>query len=186
MTVLHITGLDLSLTSSGIAHLYRGGHASCCSVGAPEKITNLDLPGRVDALGRLAARLRREIGKPDLAVIEGLDASNAYGATNERAYLWYEVVGWLVRSGVPVLVVVSSWLKIYATDRGTKVSKNEILAVVRQWWDVSNHDEADASVLAAIGADLAGWPVVPDLPNTHRRFFNKLSVPDGVRPEEDK
>jgi Holliday junction resolvasome RuvABC endonuclease subunit len=148
-------------------------------------ITLLPLPERCRALSRLHERLLDIIKRPDLVVIEGLDSSRSTGAAHERSYLWYRLVSTLVSNEVPVIEIASARLKIYAVGKG-HISKRDVVLAVQQRYPQfavgSNHNKADAAVLAMLGAHLAGWPV-PAVPSQHTRFFNELNVPDGVRPE---
>lgn len=158
-------GLDLSMTHTGIAIVYGNGAISTTSVTSTGKKT--------DTVLMKAARLR------DLAdtilvavpadvqhvVVEGPSFGSTGAAAHDIAGLWWMVVDTLLAHHFPIVIVAPSTAKKYATSRGN-ASKDEVIAtVVRRYpqADVLDNNEADAVVLAAIGARLAGHPLEGDL-----------------------
>jgi crossover junction endodeoxyribonuclease RuvC len=164
-----VIGLDLSLTGTGIA----SSLGWCERVGI-DGVTVLDLSARMAALRTIRGRVLDLAGQPDLAVVEQIAYSRTNGGAAERAGLWFEVTGHLIDRGVEVASVTTGTLKTYATGSGQKKgasTKGAVIdAVARRWpaYETGGDDNlCDAVVLAAMGADHLGHPLVP-MPKTHR------------------
>ena len=113
--------------------------------------------------------------KPDLAVIEGPSYASSGSGTWERAGLWWSIISYLEGSGLPIVEVPPSVRCKYATGRGN-ASKDEVtVAAVRRYphAPIEDNNQADAVILAAIGARLTGHPI-DDLPKTHLAALDKL------------
>jgi len=169
-------GLDLSLTASGLA-----SSDGWVKVIGQNDITKLPLPERMQALYNLRLRLLREIGSPEILVMEGLDTSQRYGGVNERAWLWISIAQRYIRWGVPVVDVQSQRGKIYATGNG-QASKVAVIQAVQEHYpqyDIRkpsgkpDDNKADGVNMMAIGSALLGHPLV-ELPETHTRVLEKL------------
>lgn len=168
-------GLDLSLTSTGVAII----HGDVITV---QRVTSKGSKGATTA--RQVDRLRT-IVESIAAVVPDTEHTSiaiegpSYGSTGSAAHilggLW-----WLVRSyfaDSDVVVVPPGTVKKYATGRGN-AGKDEVLAaVVRRYphVEVSGNDEADALVLAAIIARLNGSPIDTNLP-----VANIVTLPAAV------
>lgn len=169
-------GLDLSLTASGIAK----SDGSVKVVGQTD-ITKLPMPERMQALYNLRLRLLREIGSPEILVMEGLDTSRRYGGVNERAWLWISIAQRYIRWGIPVIDVQSQRGKIWATGSGqaTKVAVIQAIQEYYPQFDINkpsgkpDDNRADAVTMMSIGCALLGEPLVA-LPETHTRVLEKL------------
>lgn len=169
MSAPRVIGADLSLTGTAIA-----SNAGWCDLIGLAGITTLDLPARIDALHKLRDRVLDLVGQPDLVVAEAIAYSRTNGGAAERAWLWFEVTGRLIRRGVEVATVTTGTLKIYATGSGQKKgasTKGAVIdAVARRWpaYETGGDDNlCDAVVLTAMGADHLGHPLAP-MPKTHR------------------
>lgn len=170
-----VGGLDLSITATGVAHW--------ADIRTETWTTN---DGDGDArLNDLAARLILYIDgfpcRPELLVIEDLlfgpRASKSSGITS----MLHGVVRCeLIERSVPYLLVSPSTLKIYATGNG-QATKGDMRAelIKRAGLDVRSEDECDSWWLRALGLDLLGEPLL-DLPKTHRRALDKLTLPKPV------
>lgn len=170
-------GIDLSLTATGIA----SSRGWCLKLGV-DGITNMPLADRVKALRALRLRLATEIGHPDIVCIETPALSRSRGGVFERGWLWFAVAGALVDLEVPIVGVDPGQLKLYATGKGQVPKGEVIVAVTRRWpqFETRGDDNmADATVLAAIGADLLGEPMCP-MPAANRAALAKLRLPAGV------
>ncbi len=154
---MKIIGLDLSLTSTGVAGIV-DGCAWTARVVPPAGITGCE---------RLHW-ISRELGDwtADLTVIEG----PAYGTQrvnqrghHERAGLWWMVRCQLWRAGQPAAVVTPTCLKRYATGRGNAPKDAVLAAAIRRYRDLEfdGNDQADALILAAMAADHYGQPLAP-------------------------
>ena len=170
---LRIVGLDLSLTSTGLARID----------GADTTIARIQ-PGKRKGHDRLTY-LRSEIVKrcagADLAVVEGPSYNSAGGREHERGGLWWMITHELWLSCIPYAVVPPANLKMYATGfgGGPRSGKDQVLAaVIRRYTavPVDGNDVADALVLAAMGADHAGVPYA-GVPKANRRALDKIDWP---------
>ena len=167
MSDLRIAGLDLSLTSTGVALIQPGGPVSVHRVRPPEKLLVHE------RLKLLYTEVRQLVAGATHITVEG----PSYGSPQRQHLMggmWWMTmhVLWLDNPDAEVVVVQPPTLKVYATGRGNKLEKDEVaIQVVRRYPEVtgiSNNDTADAWVLAAMTADYHGWPMV-EMPQTHRR-----------------
>lgn len=159
-----VAGLDLSLTSTGVALVDVGdGSISVFRVKPPAKVGK--------GLGRLrwiCSEVEALMGEVGLVVIEAPSYGSTTGSQHERGGLWWMVAERLSVAGREVRAMPPTSLKKFVSGRGN-VGKDEMLsAVIRRWPDVpvSNNDIADALGLAAVGARLQGHPI-EDLPKAN-------------------
>lgn len=156
-------GLDLSLTSSGLARItwsldrvvaetWRRGE---------DGVTLLDVPGRNRAVRHLAADVLAYADHCDLVVIEGPSMNSRSTSDHERAYLWWSVVDRLLRREVPLVVVTPHQRAKWATGKGNDGKTAVAIAAGRMWPEVTIRDdnEADALVLATIGMQILDGPL---------------------------
>src|ERR1039457_5292524 len=170
-----ITGLDLSLTSTGFARIC-GGDTTLARL----RTLKRDGHGRLEfLLAEIACRVR----DADLVVVEGPSYGSQAGQKghHERAGLWWLVTHMLWRQGLPYAVVPPAVVKKYATGAGggLKAGKDQVLAaVIRRYPDVpvDGNDQADALVLAAMGADHLGCPLTT-VPKEHRAALAAVTWP---------
>ncbi|WP_214317081.1 hypothetical protein [Nonomuraea sediminis] len=183
MTSPHIVGLDLSITSTGMAT----GLGWCEKVGR-DGITKLPLRMRYRTLNDLASTIivLTNAEKADLVLVEKLvfnRQDGGRGGAGERSYLYYRVMGTIADAGVPIVEVPQATLKTYALGKGSG-SKGEIVDSIARRLPMfvtrGNHDMADAATLAAMGADHLGHPLA-DMPKTHRAALDKLTWPEVTR-----
>lgn len=176
---MKVLGVDPSLTSTGLAlasHGASGPLLTTCRV-------------RVGA-GRGHERLRtirtevmQAARGADLVVIEGPAYGSAAGARqsghHERAGLWWLLTHALWGAGVPCAVVPPNLRARYATGRGNAAKDQVLAAVIRRYPDVDidGNDEADALVLAVMGARHLGRPLEPSLPGTHLAAMDAVPWP---------
>jgi crossover junction endodeoxyribonuclease RuvC len=165
-----VLGLDLSLTSTGVAD----------NAGMVERIRSSP-SAEISLFTRLRIirnRIMDLVPHADLVVVESLAISRQTGQHLTRAGLWHLVMEEIDASFTPWAEVSPTALKRYATGKGN-AGKDEVLAaVVRRFPDypVGGNDTADALVLAAMGADHLGVPIV-DMPQTHRTALAKVAWP---------
>lgn len=176
-----IVGLDLSLTSTGVAVIDGGRVIALHSI--TSKGTNADtLQQRRERLVKMFLSIQGAIYPGiDLAVIEGPDTSRATGKVHDRSGLWWRVLDDLMSGYVPVAEVTPSALKKYATGNGAAGKTAVTAAVTRRYPEVlcKTDDECDALVLAAMGARSLGQPI-DDMPQTHLVAMAKVAWPEGV------
>lgn len=163
-----IVGLDLSLTSTGIARI-RPGH--------PTEVATLR-PGSRTGHPRLAwlrTQIRDCTGDATIAVLEGPSFGSAGGLQHERAGLWWMIAHHLYARGIPYFAVTPSQLKKYAAGKGN-ASKDQVLAaVIRRYGHipVADNNQADALVLAAMAADYYSCPIAT-VPAAHRTVLRTV------------
>ncbi|MFG2617761.1 hypothetical protein ACGFXC_09030 [Streptomyces sp. NPDC048507] len=148
-----VVGLDLSLTSSGIA----GDGWS----------THVRTKTRGDyRLHYLAGQIGDHIKAADLVVMEGPSFGHAALAGHEdMAGLRCLIRVFCHRRQIPYAVIPPSSLKLYATGYG-KAAKGEVRSAVADRYGVhtegaARYDEADAYVAMAAGMDWLGYPLAP-------------------------
>lgn len=168
-----VAGIDPSLTNTGIAVLADGNPLSLRSIGHGT-LSGRSYAHRSDRIvsecrAVIDALILADDAKPALAVIEG----PAYGACNASTHdgsgLWWGLYSTLRARRIPIAVVAPKTRALWATGSGN-ADKKQILATVRAWWPatrIANHDQADALVLAAIGAFHHGDPMPFDVKERH-------------------
>lgn len=177
MTAPRVAGIDLSLTSTGLA-LPDGTLISITSRqrGIPRC---LGIAGEI--LGHLTNReadgYLARLPIADLIAIEGY----SYSSRNSQAHALGELGG-IVRGSlhdydIPWVDISPATVKKYATGRGN-APKDQVLvaAVSRLGITPQNSDEADAAWLRALTLDHYGHPPVA-MPKTHRAALDKITWP---------
>lgn len=178
---MRVVGLDLSLSSTGIALVEGSGMVHLNRV--QSKPTGNTVEDRSLRLRSLAGTIHDLADvDPDLVLVESPTySSKVTGSQHDRSGLWWMVVGRLTGHRIPVVEVAVSTLKTYALGKGSGkgTDKDQVLAaVVRRYLDidVDGNDKADALVLAAMGARHLGHPV-DTLPDTHTRALKAVKWP---------
>lgn len=174
---MKLTGLDLSLTSTGLATWYHPNGRVITQTVQP-KVT----PGqpcyhhvRLDYLMQVIGGLCRE---SDFAVIEG----PSYGSPNrqhELGGLWWLVAHGLYRRGIPYAIITPQQRAKYITGKANSGKVAVAIAAARRFPDVEidGDDEADALVLVAMLADYLGL-FSPGLPAEQRAVLDKIAWPE--------
>lgn len=171
-----VVGLDLSLTSTGVAVLSAQGAELY-----PLLLRCVGEDGkRTDTYQQRSRRVRAQCRAIDLcigtavpeylrpgaaghhvalAVVEGpIYAGKLLPSYFDRAGLFHGVFGSLDARGVPIAVIPSTTGHQFVTGRGHPVDdrKSDIIAEVAKWWPqgprIHNGDQADALGLALMGA----------------------------------
>lgn len=154
MIIATAAGLDLSLTGTGIA--LADGHLKLITT--REKVTTLPVKTQLQVINGLVAEIREYlyVAPLRLVVIEGLDMSNSYGASEQRVWLWGKVVEHLMfERKVQVFVAPSPRVKMFATGSGAAKKGEVIEAVTRRWPKFEhggNDNLADAAAMAMMAA----------------------------------
>ena len=177
---MNVIGIDLSLTSTGIAAVVDETIVSETIVSKPNKADPTGAVRRNNIVRELSTWITAE---PNLIVIEGpvqrsyavIGLSMLHGCVLELLRAWCL----LDRT----LIVPPNTLKKYATGKGIAPKSEMVGHLIRRLGDavegVPSNDEADAIWLAALGAHLLGTPLV-DLPKTHTDHLEKLDLPEGI------
>lgn len=178
---MKVVGLDLSLSSTGIAVVDLLDPTTTATTTATAPKTG-PIEERVLALGEDiwdAAQLRGTQATGTLVVVE--DLAPVAGKPNLVGGL---LAGWvrcsLHDAGNPLLVVTPQHIKKYATGKGN-ANKDMVRDAARDRFGLPagvTSDECDALWAAAIGCALVGRPLI-DLPKTHVEALAKLTLPEG-------
>ncbi len=166
-----VIGLDLSLTSSGVAGEGWTNHIRTKTRGDYR-------------LHYLAGQIADFIKRADLVVMEGPSYGHAaLGGHEDMAGLRCMVRVFCYRRKIPYAVISPSSLKLYAAGYG-KAAKGEVRSAVADRYGVhtegaARYDEADAYVAMAAGMDWLGYPLAV-LPDTHRRALTGVAWPEQV------
>ncbi|WP_328962933.1 hypothetical protein [Streptomyces virginiae] len=177
-----VIGLDTSLTSTGIAG------RDWAEALRPTKLT-----GHA-RLAWILDEVTDRVKLADLVVIEG----PAYGQQlqpghHERAGLWWHITQMLYRRNIPYAVCNPHLRTIYATGHAfpaqghprqqrARIAKGMVHTFVVEQLGVfcegvGKYDAADAAVLAAMGLDWLGYPLL-DLPDEQRRALATVHWPE--------
>ena len=175
-----VIGLDLSLTSTGLAKVGEGS-ISTQTITSKGKAGD-NLLSRQKRLSRLASDVVKEViaYTPSLVLVEAPSFASAGGHHHDRSGFWWLVVADLYYLEYPVLEVPPTTLKKYATGKGNAGKDEVVIAVTRRFPDVQfkTNDEADALTAAAIGHRLLGHPIDGDMPKVNLEALKPLVLPE--------
>ena len=142
-----VVGLDLSLTSTGIAHV--DGRVNCIKARGVG-------PARIEEI-RATVMFGVDVDA-ELVVIEGYSHGSHLAYAREMGELGGVVRNALWRARIPYLDVAPNTLKKAATGNGRASKYDVIKAAERKLgYDDTSDDEADALWLQAIGRELLGF-----------------------------
>jgi Holliday junction resolvasome RuvABC endonuclease subunit len=161
-------GLDLSLTHTGVASS-RGWTDVIRPSGRGHE--------RLDRLRNTVLELIPT--SVAVVVVEGPSYGNQGGQSghHERAGLWWLVTHTLWKRGTPYAVASPAARAKYATGKGNAGKADVVREVTRRFdWFTGGEDEADALVLAAMGADWLGYPLA-SMPVAHRQALANVKWP---------
>lgn len=158
---MKVLGLDLSLTSSGVAVVESGtGVVHTESIKTRGK-KNDTLRERHERQAYILTRILEVIEEytPQYIVIEGPAYSSMVGKVHDRSGLWWIVVFALMNEDYKVSEVPPTNRAQYATGKG-RAPKEDVVASVAEHMSVvvKTDDEADAVVLASMGLRSLGKP----------------------------
>lgn len=176
---MRVLGIGLSLTATGIAIVTADtGHPWEIRDRTPKiEVRTIASTGRSDAtLPQRRTRLQN-IGDAviaaahgaDIAVIESPSLGQArQGGQLDRHGLWWLVADRLIGCGIPVATVTPAGRAKYATGKGNAGKTDVLLAVDRRYpaAEITDDNQADALVLAAMGCRHMGHPI-DDMPKAH-------------------
>ncbi|MFH8717281.1 hypothetical protein [Streptomyces zaomyceticus] len=166
-----VVGLDLSLTSTGIAGEGWTDHIRTKTRGDFR-------------LNYLAGQVGSFIRSADLVVLEGPSYGHAALAGHEdMAGLRVLVRNYCFRHQIPYAVIPPSSLKLYAAGYG-KASKGEIRSAVADRYGIhtegaARYDEADAYVAMAAGMDWLGYRLA-EVPERAAKALAGVAWPEQV------
>ena len=179
---MNVVGIDLSLTGTGLAFINNDITVRTISSKGRATATITERYERVSAhANRIVANILDGLPNgPRLAVLEQpAQSKGALPGQLDSHGLWWLVMYWL-RNEMPVAHVSPSTRPVYATGKGNAGKDAVLAAVVRRYPNVpvANNNEADALILAAMGARWAGTPIDNPLPQTHLRAMTAPQWPD--------
>lgn len=171
MSTTRVLGLDLSLTSTGIAH----PDGTLETLKPPDNIRGC---GRLELL-RNTIRSRALVPRPHLVAVEGY----AHARPNQ-AHQIGELGGvirlTLFEAGIDYIDVPPATLKKLATGRGNATKPDMRMALYKRTGiDVSDDNQVDAAWLRILGLTLLGHPEIA-LPATQLDALNKIKRPEGI------
>lgn len=179
-----VVGIDPSLTGTGIAIIDTEDRLVVDTLTITSKPCPDTIEGRVQRQARICRQLLdHTLGDqswpPDLAVIEAPAYDSRTGRQHDRSGLWWRIIDRLLEHHVPVVEVTTGGVKKYATGKGNASKDTVLLHVARRYphVDVQNNNEADALVLAAMGARALGHPV-DEMPKAHTAALDAVKWPE--------
>lgn len=152
-----VLGLDLSLTSTGVAAVREGGAVAVARVrskgagGASVRERAARIRDIVDRIEFEAYRL--SMGEEfALIVIEAPSYGSQGGLVHERGGLWWSVVSRVLGMAPAVATITPNGLKKYVTGSGAAQKDEVLAAMVRRFPELPlTNDTADALGLACMG-----------------------------------
>lgn len=168
-------GLDLSLTATGVA-----SSAGWTEVIRPPAGTRGH--PRIQHLRDTVLEMIPAVVA--LVVVEGPSYGNQgsrrQSGHHERAGLWWMVTHSLWKRGIDYAVASPASRAKYGTGKGNADKATVVREVTRRFdWFAGGEDEADALILAAMGADWLGSPIVA-VPQTHRAALDAVAWPEPL------
>ena len=184
MTTIPVVGLDLSLTSTGVAVVRPYGNVATSRIQTKGAKT-ATLVERRQRLGRIVAAIDDAVPWGALVVVEGPSFGQArQSGQHDRAGLWWLITAMLTDSGRLVVEAPPACRCKYATGKGNAAKDYVLAAAVKRYpdVDVSGNDIADAVILAAMGRRWLGDPI-DNMPAVNLAGMAKVPWPD-CRPQE--
>lgn len=177
-----VVGLDPSLRSTGMADVDRQGRLVATRAAGwslPDAATIHARRYRIRGVALEVIEWVRRL-QPSIVVVEGPSyGQKAQQGTHEVAGLWWEVVGRALDLETAVVVVPPSRLKRWATGNGAAKKPAMVAAAeTRFGWAFPTNDQADAALLAAMGAHALGW-ITDDRPEA-LEALNLTTWPDDI------
>jgi len=177
-----IAGLDLSLTSTGIATRHPSGTIETHRIRSTGKKTDT-WQQRANRLTTLNHTITSQILHNTLVILEAPSYGSTTGSQHDRSGLWWLIHQQLTQNGCQIIPVTPSQRMKYAVGKGggQGTDKDNILAATIRRYpniNITGNDIADATILLAIGCRLTGNPIDTNLPKTHLDTLTKLQLPE--------
>lgn len=181
-----VIGIDLSLTSTGVAIAQHGLLKEVRNIKSKGKKGD-SLTSRHQRLEQILLEITFVNADYDMTtpfvVIESPSYGSKFGSPHDRSGLWWKIVSFFEGMDMPVATVSPQGRAKYATGRGNS-KKDVVLAhVVERYTNerihIGNNDDiADAVVLAAMGSRHLGFPVeTHDLPTANLEAMSGAAWP---------
>ncbi len=177
----HVVGLDLSLTSTGVARTLVGTTETVVEVRTVKSSgTKTDSwEQRHRRLYGLVGDIAHTVPRRALVMLEAPAYSRTTGSQHDRSGLWWMVYSELtIAYGLTVMPIGPTVRAKYATGKGNASKDTVLAAAVRRYpdIDITGNDTADAVILMAIGCRLLGTPI-DDMPKAHLDALDKIRPP---------
>lgn len=177
-----VAGIDPSLTGTGIATIDLANPDESIATKIIGSAPNgNDINRRYNRLTTQAALIHQATKGAALVVIEAPTMSG-YRQTGvlETHGLWWYLIDVLLSNSKKVALVPPSSRAKYATGKGNAAKDQVLLAVARRYINAEPKDnnEADALILAAMGARYLGKPIEESLPKAHLDAMDGAQWPD--------
>lgn len=167
---MKVVGLDLSLTSSGVAT------ADGRLLTVPSEAGGFSVGERALRVARLRAQIEGYLGGVDMVVMEGPAYSRQQQSGHHlRAGLWWMVAVTARTMAGEVIEISPSALKKFATGSGRATKVDMCTAVHRHTGKyVSDDNQADAFWLRQVGLHILGDKSALKLPSPNINTLHKI------------
>ncbi|MGW0052067.1 hypothetical protein [Nocardia nova] len=174
-----VVGLDLSLTSTGIAVTKPGDPAIWCGTVKSAGAVGATWQQRYRRMTNIVGRILPAIPDGALVVMEAPSYGSTTGHQHDRSGLWWMVYDLLAGTTRTVVPVPPNSRAKYGTGKGNSGKDAVLAAAIRRYADVqiSGNDEADAVILTAMGCRLIGKPIDDPMPKLNLEPMGKLTMP---------
>jgi len=178
----HVIGLDLSLTGTGVA-VSRGDHNDVSLATISTRADNGSIAGfstRCAAIANMIDDHARSAGANPMSLayaVEGLSLHSKSSSLDRIFASWWMILAELRQLGWPEPSIISpNERAMYATGKGNANKEAVLLASVRRYplVDISDNNQADATVIMAMLRRHLGAPIEAPLPQTHLRALEKV------------
>ena len=174
---MRIIGIDPSLTATGIATIdTTTGHIHTHTISTTP--TSKDIKNRIHRFEKITTAISdiiRDGDHPALIAIEGPSYGSHSAGTWDRAGLWWHIANHAAH-GINIIEIPPATRCRYATGKGNAAKDVVMISAVRRYpaADITDNNQADAVIIAAIGARLAGHPIDDPLPMANQTALTKL------------
>lgn len=159
----YVLGLDISLTSTGLAMVQvdKTGWSAECGCVTSKPGTDRTYEAISKRVHIITETLDPFIARADLIVVEGPSLASVHGYIHTRAWLWGKIFDRCLELGKRTLVLTPAQRCRYATGKGNAHKDAVLAAAIKRWpgVDITSNDEADALILAAIGCRYIDLPI---------------------------
>lgn len=170
-----VMGVDMSLTATGICVITDGTVTEIDTI--KSKPGDRTLTGRDTRAAAILAQIDAVARNHAVGylVVEA-PAYSRDKAVWDRAGLWWRLITRLLAAGMPVTEVVPTHRAMFATGRGNAGKADVAVGVSKLWPEVDfrGDDQADALVLASMGAVHLGHPVPFRVTVKHRDVIDRV------------
>ncbi len=180
-----ILGIDFSLTSTGVCAI-TDGEAECITIRTKREDVWWEFPERIAKIATQLedwAAFSAENG-PARVVIETPAFAGKSSSLDRMFGGWWMFVSELINGMMldPPILVTPQQVKKFAAGKGN-AGKDEVLAAVIRGYpdvEVNGNDQADALVLAAIGAAVMGEPFNRSLNLKQQEVVTAVATKKGI------